>query len=156
MNLEKLTEKAQAAVSSAQDIGIRMGHQQLDGEHLHLALVAEEDGLISKLIGYMGGDIKLYVNDLENALERLPRVYGSGVSEMYATRRFNEILLHAEDEAKRFKDEYTSVEHIYIALLKEKNTPSAAIFARYGISLEKFMEALRKVRSNQRITSQNP
>ncbi|MCX7842415.1 MAG: ATP-dependent chaperone ClpB [Clostridia bacterium] len=154
MNIEKFTEKAQAALSAAQDIAVRMGHQQVDGEHIHLALAAQEDGLIPKLIGYMGQDIQLYARDIETELEKLPKVHGA--SSMYATRRFNEILIHAEDEAKRFKDEYTSVEHIYMALLKEKNTPSQAIFKRYGITLEKFMGALGKVRSNQRITSKNP
>lgn len=156
MNIDKFTEKAQAAVSAAQDIAVRMGHQQVDGEHIHLALAAQEDGLIPKLLGYMGQDIQLYAKDIESELEKLPKVYGGGTSSIYATRRFNEILIHAEDEAKRFKDEYTSVEHIYMALLKEKNTPSQAIFKRFGITLEKFMAALGKVRSNQRITSKNP
>lgn len=156
MNIEKFTEKAQAALSTAQDTAVRMGHQQVDGEHLHLALANQEDGLIPKLIGYMGQDVLLYAKDIETELEKLPRVYGSGASSIYATRRFNEVLLQAEEEAKRFKDEYTSVEHIYMALLKERNTPSQAIFKRYGITLEKFMAALGKVRSNQRITSKNP
>ncbi len=156
MNIDKFTEKAQAALSEAQDTAVRMGHQQVDGEHIHLALAAQEDGLIPKLIGYMGQDIRLYAKDIELVLEKLPKVYGSGASGLYATRRFNEILIHAEDEAKRFKDEYTSVEHIYMALLKEKNTPSQAIFRRFGITLENFMAALSKVRSNQRITSKNP
>lgn len=156
MNIEKFTEKAQAGVSAAQDIAVRMGHQQVDGEHIHLALANQEDGLIPKLIGYMGQDVLLYAKDIETELEKLPRVYGSGASSIYATRRFNEVLLQAEEEAKRFKDEYTSVEHIYMALLKERNTPSQAIFKRYGITLERFMAALGKVRSNQRITSKNP
>jgi len=156
MNIEKFTEKAQDAISSAQDIAVRMGHQQIDGEHIHLALASQEDGLIPKLIGYMGHDVLLYTKDIETELEKLPKVYGSGASSMYATRRLNEILVQAEDEAKRFKDEYTSVEHIYMSLLKEKNTPSQRIFKRYGITLEKFMSALSKVRSNQRITSKNP
>jgi len=156
MNIEKFTEKAQAAVSAAQDIAVRMGHQQIDVEHIHLALATQEDGLIPKLIGYMGHDVLLYTKDIETELEKLPKVYGSGASSMYATRKFNEILVRAEDEAKRFKDEYTSVEHIYMALLKEKNTPSQGIFKRYDITLEKFMAALSKVRSNQRITSKNP
>lgn len=156
MDIERFTEKAQSAISDSQDIALKMGHQQLDGEHLHLALLTQEDGLIPKLIGYMGQDIQLFTNDVEAELRKLPKVYGSGASSMYATRRFNEIMIHAEEEAKRFKDEYTSVEHIYMALLKEKNTPSQAIFKRYGITLEKFMTALSKVRSNQRITSKNP
>jgi ATP-dependent Clp protease ATP-binding subunit ClpB len=156
MNIENFTEKTQAAISAAQDIALRIGHQQVDGEHIHLALAVQEDGLIPKLIGYMGQDIQLYAKDIEAELEKLPKVYGSGASSIYATRRFNEILIHAEDEAKRFKDEYTSVEHIYLALLKEKNTPSQVIFKRFGITPEKFMTALSKVRSNQRITSKNP
>ena len=155
MNIDKFTEKAQAAISAEQEIAIRMGHQQIDGEHIHLALINQEDGLIPRLVEYMGHNVLLYAKDVEAELEKLPKVYGSA-SSMYATRRFNEILIHAEDEAKRFKDEYTGVEHVYIALLKERNTPSQAIFRRYGITLEKFMAALSKVRSNQRITSRNP
>ena len=156
MDIEKFTEKAQNAISQSQDIALKMGHQQVDGEHLHYALLIQEDGLIPKLIGYMGQDIQIFTNDIETELKRLPKVYGSGASSMYATRRFNEIMIHAEEEAKRFKDEYTSVEHIYMALLKEKNTPSQSVFQRYGITLERFMTALSKVRSNQRITSKNP
>lgn len=156
MNMDNFTEKVQAAISAAQDIAVRMGHQQVDGEHIHLALVTQEDGLIPKLIGYMGQDIRLYIKDVEAELEKIPKVYGSGATNMYATRRFSEILIHAQDEAKRFNDDYTSVEHIYMAMLKEKNSPSQVIFRRFGITLEKFMAALSKVRSNQRITSKNP
>lgn len=156
MNIEKYTEKAQGVVKAAQEIAIRMGHQQLDGEHIHYALVTQDDGLISKLLATMGIDLQLYTKDVMAELEKLPRVTGSGASNMYATRRFNQILLHAEDEAKRFKDEYVSVEHIFLALLKERNTPSTAIFKRYGVTVENFMAALSKVRSNQRVTSQNP
>ncbi len=156
MNIDKFTEKAQEIISSSQEIAIRSGHQQVDGEHIHLAMLNQNNGLIPKLISYMGIDTSIYINDVERELEKLPKVYGSGATSMYATRRFNEILLRAEDEAKKFKDDYTGVEHIYIALLKEKGTSSQSIFKRYGINLEKFMSALSKVRSNQRITSKNP
>ncbi|NLL05954.1 MAG: ATP-dependent chaperone ClpB [Clostridiaceae bacterium] len=156
MNIDKFTEKAQETISLSQEIGIRLGHQQIDGEHLHLAMVNQEEGLIPKLISYMGINVQMYIGDVAQQLEKLPKVYGSGATSMYATRRFNEILLRAEDEAKKFKDDYTGVEHIFIALLKEKDTPSQSIFMRYGINLEKFMGALSKVRSNQRITSKNP
>lgn len=156
MNIDKFTEKAQEVIASSQEIAIRLGHQQIDGEHLHLAMLDQDDGLIPKLISYMGINVEMYRNDVERELEKLPKVYGSGASSMYATRRFNEILIRAEDEAKKFKDDYTGVEHIYIALLKEKDTPSQRIFKLYGINLEKFMTALSKVRSNQRITSKNP
>jgi ATP-dependent Clp protease ATP-binding subunit ClpB len=156
VNIDKFTEKAQEVIASSQEIAIRLGHQQIDGEHLHLAMLDQDDGLIPKLISYMGINVEMYRNDVERELEKLPKVYGSGASSMYATRRFNEILIRAEDEAKKFKDDYTGVEHIYIALLKEKDTPSQRIFKLYGINLEKFMTALSKVRSNQRITSKNP
>jgi ATP-dependent Clp protease ATP-binding subunit ClpB len=155
MELDRLTEKAMAAVQAAQEITIRMGQQQIDGEHLHLALASQQDGLIPRLLGYMGADTTQYTLALEAELAKLPKVQGASAS-VYASRRFSELIVHAQDEAKRFKDEYTGVEHLYIALLKERNTPSAAIFKRFGITLDAFMTALSKVRSNQRITSQNP
>ena len=156
MNLDKLTEKALAAVQTAQELAIRQNHQQIDGEHIHMALVSQQDGLIPKLLGAMGVDLGAYTADVEAALGKVPQVQGNAASSVYASRRLNQIILHAQDEAKRFGDEYTSVEHIYIALLKERNTPSQKIFTAHGITLEGFMTALSKVRSNQRITSQNP
>ena len=155
MNMDRLTEKAMAAVAAAQEAGIRRGHQQIDGEHLHYALASQQDGLIPKLLGYMGVDMALYLSSLENELNKLPKVQGASAS-VYASRRFTELLVKAQDEAKRFKDEYTGVEHLYIALLKERGTPSANIFRQFGITLENFMQALTKVRGNQRVTSQNP
>ncbi|NLT17664.1 MAG: AAA family ATPase, partial [Clostridiales bacterium] len=156
MNFERFTEKAQAAVAAAQETAVRMGHQQIDGEHIHLALCTQQDGLIPRLLGYMGHDVNRYAKDVETELDKFPRIHGSGASAVYASRRFNELLIKAQDEAKRFKDEYTGVEHIYIALLRERNTPSQTVFSRFNITLDSFMEALGKVRSNQRITSQNP
>ncbi len=155
MELDRLTEKALAAVQAAQEITIRMGQQQVDGEHLHFALVSQQDGLIPKLLGYMGVDVAQYTLALESELAKLPKVQGASAS-VYASRRFSELIIHAQDEAKRFKDEYTGVEHLFIALLKERNTPSASVFKRFGVTLDSFMQALSKVRSNQRITSQNP
>ena len=130
MNLEKFTERAQAAISTSQDVAIKKGHQQLDGEHLHYALVTQEDGLIPKLISYMGQDVEWYVADLEKELSRIPSVHGSSVSNLYLTRRFSQILLNAQDEAKRFKDDYTSVEHIYISTFKGKGYPSHRKFLK--------------------------
>lgn len=155
MELDRLTEKAMSAVGAAQETAIRLGQQQIDGEHLHYALSAQDDGLIPKLLGYMGLDTAQYVRSVENELNKLPKVQGASAS-VYASRRFSELLVKAQDEAKRFKDEYTGVEHLYIALLKERGTPSSAIFKQYGITLDSFMAALTKVRGNQRVTSQNP
>lgn len=156
MDMDKFTEKVQQTISSAQEIALRMSHQQVDGEHLHMALLTQEDGLIPKLITFMGGDAALVTSDVEKELQKIPSVYGAGTSSLYASRRLNEILLHADDEAKKFKDDYVSVEHVYLALLKERNTPSEAVFRRHNITREKFLAALGKVRSNQRITSKNP
>ncbi len=155
MNQDKFTEKAAEAIGAAQETALRYGHQQVDGEHLHLALLSQEEGIIPRLISFIGENVSLLIKDVERELEKLPKVFGN-TANLYASRRLNEILLSAEDEARKFKDEYTSVEHIYIALLKERKTPSAAIFTRDGITLEKFLNALSKVRSNQRITSKNP
>ena len=155
MEMDKLTEKAMAAVGAAQEAGLRLGHQQIDGEHLHYALATQQDGLIPKLLGYMGIDTAQYVRSIEAELNKLPKVQGVSAS-VYASRRFSELIVKAQDEAKRFKDEYTGVEHLFIALLKERGTPSAAIFKQYGITLDSFMAALSKVRGNQRVTSQNP
>ena len=155
MELDRLTEKAMAAVGAAQEAGLRLGHQQIDGEHLHYALATQQDGLIPKLLGYMGIDTAQYVKSIEAELAKLPKVQGASAS-VYASRRFSELIVKAQDEAKQFKDEYTGVEHLFIALLKERGTPSAAIFKQYGITLDNFMAALSKVRGNQRVTSQNP
>ena len=143
MDMEKFTEKAQQAIGTAQEIALRMNHQQVDGEHLHMALLTQEDGLTPKLINYMGVNMELLVSNVQKELEKLPAVYGSGATELYATRRLNQLLLQAADEARRFKDEYTGVEHIY-ALLKERSTPSAEIFRRNGISRDSFLSALGK------------
>ncbi len=156
MDLDKFTEKAQEALGSAQETALRMNHQQVDGEHLHMALLTQEEGLIPRLMNFMGVNIRLLINDAEKELEKQPSVYGSTASNIYATRRLNEILLHAGDEARKFKDEYVGVEHLYLALIRERNTPTERILRQHGINRENFLAALGKVRSNQRITSKNP
>lgn len=155
MNIEKYTQNAQQAVMDCQNIAISEGHQMLDGEHLHMALLMQKDGLIPKLLKYMNVDPTAVIADVEEQLEKLPKVSGAA-DNMYSSRRLSQILMRAEKIAEEFKDEYVSVEHLYIALLEEKGTPSAKIFAKYNITKNKFLEALSKVRGNQRVTSQNP
>ena len=155
MNIEKFTQNAQQAIMDCQNIAISEGHQMLDGEHLHLALLQQTDGLIPKLLKFMEIDPHLIIADLEEEMEKLPKVSGGG-DNIYSSRRLSTILMNAEKNAESFKDEYVSVEHIYLALLDEKGTPSAKIFAKYHIDRNKFLEALSKVRGNQRVTSQNP
>ena len=155
MNIEKFTQNAQQAIMDCQNIAISEGHQMLDGEHLHLALLQQTDGLIPKLLKFMEIDPHLIIADLEEEMEKLPKVSGGG-DNIYSSRRLSTILMNAEKNAESFKDEYVSVEHIYLAMLDEKGTPSAKIFAKYHIDRNKFLEALSKVRGNQRVTSQNP
>ena len=155
MNIDKLTQNAQSAIMDCQNIAISEGHQMLDGEHLHLALLMQKDGLIPKLLKYMEVDPAYMIAELEEEIEKLPKVSGAA-DNIYASRRLNQILINAEKEAERFKDEYVSVEHLYLALLDERGTPSAKLFAKYKIDKNRFLEALSKVRGNQRVTSQNP
>jgi ATP-dependent Clp protease ATP-binding subunit ClpB len=156
MNIEKFTQRAQEAIAASQETAIRYHHQQVDGEHLHYALLSQEDGLIPRLLGIMGVDKDALRFDLQRELEKIPGVTGSGSDSLYATRRFSELLIKAEDNIKRFGDAYAGVEHIYLALLNERNTASAKLFAKYAVNSEKFLAALSDVRKNQRVTSQNP
>ncbi|MCL1808597.1 MAG: ATP-dependent chaperone ClpB [Clostridiales bacterium] len=155
MNIEKYTQNAQSAIMGCQNIASEEGHQQLDGEHLHLSVMMQNDGLIPKLLSMMGVNIGEVVGELQNEMEKLPKVSGAS-DNMYTTRRLNQLLNSAEKVAAEFKDEYVSVEHLYLALLEEKGTPSARIFRRHDITREKFLTELSKVRGNQRVTSHNP
>ena len=155
MNLEKYTQNAQAAIVESQNIAISLGHQQVDGEHLHLALVTQDDGLIPRILKLRGIDVSDVVMEIEAELEKLPKVQGSDEN-LYSTRRIALILNSAEKMAKKFKDDFISVEHLYMAIIDEKNTPSAKIFKSHNITRDNFMEELEKVRGNQRITDQNP
>ncbi len=155
MNFEKYTEKAQQAVSSSQEIALKNENQQLEGEHLHLALLLQEEGLIPKLLQFMGENVDFILNDLEKEVDKVPKVFGQNTS-IFASRRFNKLLLDAEDISKKFNDEYVGIEHLYLALLNERNTPSEQVFKRFNINRERFLAALSKIRGNQRITSQNP
>ena len=156
MNLERYTEKAQQAIVLAQEWAIRLDQQQVDGEHLALALVEQEEGLIPRLLEAANVNPHEVSRELKQELERSPKVYGSSVSNVYATRRFNQLLLDSEDKAKKMKDEYVSVEHMFMALLSERNGFTANLLKRYGITDDTFLEALAKIRGNQRVTNQNP
>ena len=156
MNLERFTEKAQQAVVDSQQTAIRMDQQQVDAEHLALALVEQEDGLIPKILMALGISPGEFAEKLRNELERRPKVYGAAASNVYATRRFNQALLKAEDIAKKQKDEYVSVEHIFLALMEERDGFTAELMRQYGIDTGLFEEALSKIKGNRRVTSQNP
>ena len=154
MDMNKFTQRAQEAIADSQSIALSMQHQQLDVEHLHLALVRQQDGLIPRLLQLMGVNVPAYTAAVEGELKKLPSVQGG--SQLYASRRFGEALTRAQESIGQFGDEYAGVEHIYLAMLDERNTPSTRVFQQFGVTREKFLAALSKVRSNQHITSQNP
>ena len=155
VNFDRYTQNAQAAVADCQSIALENGQQQLEGEHLHLALLRQQDGLVPRLLTYMGLDVNTLMGQVQQEVDKLPKVSG-GSDQLYASRRFSRLLLDAEKNAQQFKDEYVSVEHLYLALVDETGTPSARIFRQYGIDREKILQALTKVRGSQRVTSQNP
>lgn len=155
MNLEKMTQKTNQALEIAQKMAIKYNHQQIDGEHLHYGLIAVEDSMILKTLAYLKVDIKEYRDALIRRLEDIPEVHGSDV-QIYGSRRLNQLLIKAEDEAKSFSDSYISLEHVYIAILKEKKSASKELINSFGIDLESFLQALKVLRKGNRIDSENP
>ena len=156
MNIDKYTQNAQSAIMEAQNIAGENGNQSLEPEHLNLALMNQTDGLIPKLLDYMNIDSSLVKKELERIVSGLPKVSGSGSGQVYLSQRLNRIFSVAEKKSKEFKDDYISVEHLYMALMEEKSGENAGVFRSFGIDANKFLEALLKVRGNQRVTSQNP
>ncbi len=155
MTQDKMTQKTNEALQIAQKMAIKLNHQQIDAPHLHYGLLAVEDSLILKVLAYMKIDLKSYRDQLLNHLESLPAVHGADV-QIYGSRRLNQILIQAEDEAAQFSDSYISLEHVYIALLKEKKTYSKELMTSLGIELEPFLQALKILRANNRVDTQNP
>ena len=155
MTQDKMTQKTNEALQIAQKMAIKLNHQQIDAPHLHYGLLAVEDSLILKVLAYMKIDLKSYRDQLLTHLENLPAVHGDDV-QIYGSRRLNQILIQAEDEAAQFSDSYISLEHIYIALLKEKKTYSKELMTAMGIDLEAFLQALKVLRANNRVDTQNP
>jgi ATP-dependent Clp protease ATP-binding subunit ClpB len=156
MDINRLTQKAQQAVYDAQNLAIKYNHQTLESEHLHIAMIIQNDGLIPRLLAKMNVPFDFYYKDLNDEISKMPKMFGAANSNVYASRRFEEIFIKAEEEAQKFKDEYISIEHLYLALLDENNSISSKIFKKYGITKDKFLKELSVVRSNQRITNQNP
>ncbi len=155
MDLNKFTQKSLEAIQESQNIATKNGNPQLEEIHIHYGLINQQDGLIPRVISYMGINAPLIKNDIEREIDKLPKQTGGG-GPLYSSRDYTKILISAEEEAKRFGDEYVGVEHIYIALLKEKGTISEKIFKKYNINQQRFLETLMKVRGSQSITSDNP
>jgi ATP-dependent Clp protease ATP-binding subunit ClpB len=159
MDLNKFTEKSQAALTEAQAIGTRHQHQAVDVEHLALALLEQEEGLVPRLLEKAGVSPDLVKEKLQEALDRIPRVSGDTMTGqgLYVTQRLNKLLVAAQDEAKKLKDDYVSVEHLVLAMFSEPATTEIGkIFKTLDLRREKFLQALTEVRGNQRVTSANP
>lgn len=156
MNIERFTQNAQNALMEAQNIAGENGNQSLDPEHLNLALLRQKDGLIPRLLNYMQIDSNSVENALNDEINKLPKVSGSGAEGVYLSQRLNSLLSKAEKKAQEFKDDFISVEHIYLVMIEEGKGGNSQIFRRFGIDKDKFLTALTKVRGNQRVTSQNP
>lgn len=158
MDFEKLTIKVQQAMSEAQLTAVRHNHQQVDSIHLFYALIAEDDGLIPNIFGKMGINVKNLRDDTTGILDKMPKVLGEGAqrASVYATRRFEEILVKAENVANKFKDSYISVEHVMIGLIEAGGPEVSGILKKYNITKDDFLNALMKVRGSQRVETQDP
>ena len=153
MNINKFTQNSLQAVQNCEKIAADNGNQELAQEHLLYALLTQDDSLILKLFEKMNIQGQLFINSIEQAIGKRPKVQGG---QAYVGQDLNNVLIHAEDEAKQMGDEYVSVEHLFLAMLKYASRELKQIFREYGISREGFLHALSTVRGNQRVTSDNP
>ena len=153
MNINKFTQNSLQAVQNCEKIAADNGNQELAQEHLLYALLTQDDSLILKLLEKMSIQSQLFVNRVEQAIGKRPKVQGG---KAYVGQDLNNVLIHAEDEAKQMGDEYISVEHLFLAMIRNPNKEIAEIWKEYGITRERFLQALSTVRGNQRVTTDNP
>src|SRR5918996_2247074 len=159
MDMNRLTQKSQEAIHDAQTKAMRFGHTEVDGEHLLLALLDDESGLVPRLLEQTGADPAAVQKEVEAELERRPRTTGPGAApgQVYVTQRLSRLLDTADAEARRLKDEYVSVEHLVLALIEEGSATAAGrILRERGVTRDNFLSALTAIRGNQRVTSAMP
>ena len=153
MNINKFTQKSLQAVQDCEKIAYEFGNQEIEQEHLFFALIRQDDSLILKLLEKMNVQKEMILNRAEQAIAKRTKVQGGQV---YIGKGLNDVLIHADDEATQMGDEYVSVEHLFLSLLKQPNREMKEIFREFGITREGFLQALSTVRGNQRVTSDNP
>ena len=153
MNIQKFTQNSLQAVQNCEKIAYEYGNQEIEQEHLLYALLSQDDSLILKLLEKMNIQKEVFRNRVEEALRKRPKVQGGQV---FIGQDLNKALIHAEDEAKQMGDEYVSVEHLFLALLKYSNKELKSIFKEFAITRDAFLQVLATVRGNQRVTSDNP
>ena len=153
MNIQKFTQKSMEAVQGCEKLAYEYGNQEIEQEHLLYSLLTIDDSLILKLVEKMEINKEAFLNRSRQAIEKRVKVQGGQV---YIGKDLNQVLISAEDEAKALGDEYVSVEHIFLSMLKHPNKEIKEIFREYGINRERFLQVLSSVRGNQRVTSDNP
>ena len=154
MNIQKFTQKSIEAINLLEKIASEFGNQEIEQEHLLYALVHQENSLLSRLLEKMGIQRQYFENALENALNARPKV--SGGAQPYIGQYLNKALINAEDEAKRMGDEYVSVEHLFLSMLNHPSPSMKRFLKEFGITSERFLQALSTVRGNQRVTTDSP
>ena len=157
MDANRLTQKVQEALNAAQAKAIRLSHQQVDVEHLLSALLEQERGLTPSMLQKAAIDPGNVKRRIDQELERLPKVStpSGPADQIYVTGRLNRLLVQAEDEGKRLKDDYVSVEHLLLAMFDDGGT-TGRLFKELGLTRERLMQALQEIRGSQRVTSQDP
>jgi len=153
MNISKFTQKSMQAIERCEKLAYEYGNQEIEQEHLLYALLTIEDSLIAKLIEKMDINLEHFLDNSRSRVEKRVKVQGGQV---YVGKDLNQVLIHAEDEAKQMGDEYVSVEHLFLSMLHHPNKEIKAVFNEYGITRERFLQALSTVRGNQKVTSDNP
>ncbi len=153
MNISKFTQKSMQAVEGCEKLAYEYGNQEIEQEHLLYSLLTIDDSLILKLIEKMEINTQYFVNRVEEALTKRVKVQGGRV---YVGQNLNKVLVSAEEEAKALSDEYVSVEHLFLAMIKHPNKAIKELFKEFGITRERFLQVLSTVRGNQRVTSDNP
>lgn len=153
MNISKFTQKSMESVERCEKLAYEYGNQEIEQEHLLYALLTIEDSLILKLIEKMEINAEYFLDRAKKALQKRVKVQGG---QIYVGQDLNRVLTGAEDEAKAMGDEYVSVEHLFLTMIKKPNKEIKAVFQEYGITVERFLQALSTVRGNQRVTSDNP
>ena len=153
MNINKFTQKSLEAVNSCEKLAYQYGSPEIDQEHFLYSLLTIEDSLILKLIEKMEVNKEAFLSQVQQAVEKKPKVSGG---QTYISKSLNQVLVSAEDEAKAMGDEYVSVEHLFLSLMKYPNTEIKKLFQAYGITRERFLQALSTVRGNQKVVSDNP
>lgn len=156
MQMDKFTLKAQEALQTAKGVAEQRNHQQIDVEHLLVALLAQKEGIVVPIIQKLGANPNLISSQLEAELNRIPKVTGGGVGQVYLSSRLNEILNAAWKEAERLTDEYLSTEHLLIAISDERGGASSQILRRNGVTKDAIFRVLQEIRGAHRVTDQNP